>query len=241
MKEIENPLIGEPKRPLGEEEKSKIEVKNYYETMLYMYKLAKRGGALTQEDLFEEHRLLTKGLGYGGFYRNSPIYIVDATHDFPTAEEVPILMESFLKKLQQKRDLIGLDPEENAFTVAAWSHAEMVNIHPFQDGNGRASRAMMNYILMSYDYIPVDVPYDDRFNYYKILDNYYSSRDHKPLTLYIEQLEKQELTRVEKYHELAARKREKATEKDKKAIPERMARNAVKISPVVDHRNQMDF
>ena len=39
----------------------------------------------------------------------------------------------------------GMNPIE----LAARTHAEFVKIHPFVDGNGRASRMLMNYQLMA--------------------------------------------------------------------------------------------
>lgn len=43
-----------------------------------------------------------------------------------------------------------LEPVEKA----AWIHAEFVKIHPFQDGNGRTARLMMNYCYgNAYDFM----------------------------------------------------------------------------------------
>ena len=45
----------------------------------------------------------------------------------------------------------------NSIEKGAWLHAEFVAIHPFEDGNGRTSRMLMNYILMENGYLPVNI------------------------------------------------------------------------------------
>jgi Fic family protein len=39
--------------------------------------------------------------------------------------------------------------------LAATFHLRFVNIHPFDDGNGRMARLLMNLILMQAGYVPV--------------------------------------------------------------------------------------
>ena len=53
--------------------------------------------------------------------------------------------------------------------IAALFHHKFVAIHPFDDGNGRLSRILMNLILMQSGYPPVVVKTDDRKNYYSLL------------------------------------------------------------------------
>ena len=38
-------------------------------------------------------------------------------------------------------------PDLNPIELAAWTHAEFVRIHPFEDGNGRTARLMSGYYL----------------------------------------------------------------------------------------------
>jgi Fic family protein len=50
---------------------------------------------------------------------------------------------------------------ETAFTA----HHRLVDIHPFDDGNGRTTRLLMNLILMRGGYPPVAVRPADRLAY----------------------------------------------------------------------------
>mgnify|MGYP000603397565 CR=1 FL=1 len=52
-----------------------------------------------------------------------------------------VQVKNFFADLPYKTDL-------NPIELAAWTHAEFVRIHPFEDGNGRTSRMIMNYQLL---------------------------------------------------------------------------------------------
>ena len=41
---------------------------------------------------------------------------------------------------------------------AAYAHRRLVDIHPFQDGNGRTARLLMNLILINQGYCIVSIP-----------------------------------------------------------------------------------
>lgn len=61
-------------------------------------------------------------------------------------EEVAKFVNTLLKMVQEERD---------PFDIAAFVHMKMAIIHPFNDGNGRASRALMNLILIQLGFEPV--------------------------------------------------------------------------------------
>ena len=54
--------------------------------------------------------------------------------------------------------------------VAAWLHQRFVQIHPFQDGNGRATRALVTWHLVQHDHLPIVVTRDDRDDYIDALE-----------------------------------------------------------------------
>ena len=55
--------------------------------------------------------------------------------------------------------------EKHPIEVAAELHYKFVCIHPFDDGNGRISRLLMNYHLLKNDYPPVIIKSADKKNY----------------------------------------------------------------------------
>ena len=94
--------------------------------------------------------------------------------------------KNFFADLMYKKDL-------NPIELAAWTHAEFVRIHPFQDGNGRTSRLIMNYQLMSYGFLPISIAKENRLNYYNALDKYAAQGILDDFTNMIAELEEAQL------------------------------------------------
>ena len=57
------------------------------------------------------------------------------------------------------------DTPETAFTA----HRRLVDIHPFNDGNGRTARLLMNLILIRAGYPPIAIRPEDRLSYTRAL------------------------------------------------------------------------
>jgi Fic family protein len=58
----------------------------------------------------------------------------------------------------------------HAVILAALVHLKFVTIHPFVDGNGRISRLMMNFVLNRRGFPLLNIPYDVRSSYYRMLE-----------------------------------------------------------------------
>lgn len=57
------------------------------------------------------------------------------------------------------------DTPDTAFAA----HRRLVDIHPFNDGNGRTARLLMNLVLIRGGYPPVAVRPEDRLDYVRAL------------------------------------------------------------------------
>lgn len=102
-----------------------------------------------------------------GEYKSSLNHVKTATgeiHYYATPEETPAKMQELMEWHGEAVDN-GIHP----VVIAALFHHKFVEIHPFDDGNGRLSRILMNLILMQKGYPPVVVKLDDRTNYYSLL------------------------------------------------------------------------
>ena len=114
------------------------------------------------------------------------VRIPDAGHKPPAPSEMYHQVKSFFTDLAYKY-------ENNAVELAAWTHAEFVRIHPFTDGNGRTSRMIMNYQLMSHGFLPVSVAKENRLEYFDALEAYAVNGNLEPFSEMIAGLEKQRL------------------------------------------------
>lgn len=80
-------------------------------------------------------------------------------------------------------EIKGKFPEQKTYKdqleLSFFAHYELVNIHPFLDGNGRTSRLLMNYIQKKYD-LPLGIVFsEDKPQYYQALESVYEKEDYR--------------------------------------------------------------
>lgn len=121
----------------------------------YMLTVARGGELSITEDVIRRlHRLFYHGIDpdAAGQYRTGQVFITGTEYVPPAAEDVPACMVTFVAELPQKQET--MHPVE----FAAYAHRRLVDIHPFQDGNGRTARLLMNLILINQGYCIVSIP-----------------------------------------------------------------------------------
>ena len=74
-------------------------------------------------------------------------------------QEVPIKMQELMEWYRDKQTAL------HPVILAAMFHYKFVCIHPFDDGNGRVSRLLMNYVLLAHKLPPVVIKSSDKQNY----------------------------------------------------------------------------
>jgi len=80
---------------------------------------------------------------------------------FKTPDEVRIEMPELIQWYRSKEEKAEIHP----VMLAAIFHFRFVTLHPFDDGNGRMSRILMNMILMRAGYTPAIIRIDERAQY----------------------------------------------------------------------------
>lgn len=162
------------------------EVANHAKAFAYVQTKVAEGKPLDENIVKDIHALLMENIQVGGVYRNVEVRITGAGHKPPVPSEMYRQIKNFFADLPYKNDL-------NAIELAAWTHAEFVRIHPFTDGNGRTSRMIMNYQLLSNGFLPISIAKENRLEYYEALEAYAVNDDLTPFADMIAELEKQRL------------------------------------------------
>ena len=124
-------------------------------------------GELNLKLLEKINGILTKNTGvvYGGRIRFFDVQIQGSAHVPPPHTEVKKHMLSFFKWYSANKNKL------HPFELSALIHAKLTWIHPFEDGNGRTSRTIMNFILMKKGFPMFFIPFEKREEYYRSLDS----------------------------------------------------------------------
>ena len=88
---------------------------------------------------------------HAGQYKTRPNSVITRYGDrfeYATPEETPALMSDLVDWYNDAEKSGKFTPIE----LAAIFHYRYIRIHPFEDGNGRIARLMVNYILTRHDY-----------------------------------------------------------------------------------------
>lgn len=120
-------------------------------------------------------------------YRTVQVFIQGSDHIPPEPEKVPNLMMYYIYNYNHD--------DQDIFDKIARYHIEFERIHPFEDGNGRTGRLLINYELLKNNLPPVVIAKEDRIKYYEFLRN----NDSNELSKWLKKLSVQEKERMEKF------------------------------------------
>ena len=99
-----------------------------------------------------------------GVYKTRPNSVITPAgevFDYASPEETPALMAGLVSWYNDAEKKGLLSPVE----LASLFHYRYIRIHPFEDGNGRIARLLMNYILYRLSYPMVVIPSAHRRKY----------------------------------------------------------------------------
>ncbi|MDP1726824.1 MAG: Fic family protein [Bacteroidota bacterium] len=87
--------------------------------------------------------------------------------EYASVTDTPILMGELIQWYRTEEQKNEFHP----VALAAILHYKLVRIHPFDDGNGRISRLLMNYVLLKNNLPPVVIKSADKRNYLSALNS----------------------------------------------------------------------
>lgn len=120
-------------------------------------------------------------------YRTVQVFIQGSEHIPPEPEKIPNLMNYYVYNYNHD--------EQDIFNKIAKYHIEFERIHPFEDGNGRTGRLLINYELLKHNLQPVVIAKEDRIKYFEFLRN----NDSSGLSQWLQELSIKEKERMEKF------------------------------------------
>jgi Fic family protein len=168
----------------GKPLKDHLDIRGHNEAINFLLELVKDERPLSEADIRALHEMIlvepydvkaqtaegtptTKRI-IPGVYKTTANHVQTATgetHYYATPEETPAKMRELMEWYYEADSNTEIHP----VVVAALFHHKFVEIHPFDDGNGRLSRILMNLVLLKKGFPPVVVKMDDRRNYYSLL------------------------------------------------------------------------
>jgi Fic family protein len=162
--------------------KDYLDIKGHHQALDYLVEFVRQEQPLTEANIREIHKIVlvepykiraqtadglpTERTIQIGQYKSMPNHVITQTgetHYYATPEETPARMGDLMAWYRRERDTL------HPLILAATFHYEFVAIHPFDDGNGRMARLLMNLILMQAGYPPVVIRIDNRPEYYLAL------------------------------------------------------------------------
>ncbi len=127
---------------------------------------------ITEKDIIQLHTILMKDTGVPKGYKKIPNFLLGRMVETTPPEKV----ESEMKELI---DWYHHQPTIHPLERAARFHGRFEHIHPFEDGNGRVGRLLVNIILVTNGYPPLIIRKTQRIAYLHALaafDNGYVDR-----------------------------------------------------------------
>ncbi len=193
----------------GKTLKDHLDIKGHDETVKYLFDLIKsKEYEITEAEIRNLHKMLlkepyevdavtldgkpTKRNIQIGEYKSFPNHVQTSTgeiHYYATPQETPIRMGELMAWYKEAKENTAIHP----LVIATLFHHEFTNIHPFDDGNGRMGRLLLNLMVQQYGYTPIVVMQQDRMAYYQVLRQA-DAGEYLPINEYMSELMKESLS-----------------------------------------------
>lgn len=135
-------------------------------------------------DIIKVHAVLVRDTGVQVGFKKLPNYIVMRNLETVSPREVEGEVERLIDWYLSKKGKI------HPLRLATEFHAKFERIHPFEDGNGRAGRILLNAILIENNYPPLIVRKTARLAYFSALEAFDSGHKDKLERFFIKKIKK---------------------------------------------------
>lgn len=121
---------------------------------------------INHEDIIKMHKMLVRDLNIQIGYKKVPNIIIGRRMQTTSPEKVYNEMTQLIKWYNENKDKI------HPLKLITYFHGRFEQIHPFEDGNGRVGRFLINIILIKNKYPPLIIRKSQRIAYIKALENF---------------------------------------------------------------------
>jgi Fic family protein len=147
----------------GKEPSKIYEVINHKRALELVFKNLKNNEEFDERFIQALNETINRDIKDTKGYRTVQVFISGSEHIPPEPEKVPNLMMYYIYNYNHD--------EQDIFKKIARYHIEFERIHPFEDGNGRTGRLLLNYELIKNNILPVVIAKEDRVKYFEFLKN----------------------------------------------------------------------
>lgn len=171
----------------GKEPREIYEAINHKKALELIFKKLQNDEDFDERFIKKLNETINKDIKDTEGYRTIQVFIQASEHIPPEPEKVPNLMMYYIYNYNHDN--------QDIFDKIARYHIEFEKIHPFEDGNGRTGRLLLNYELLKNDLPPIVIAKEDRVKYFEFLKN----NDSKSFAKWLKELSDKEEKRIERF------------------------------------------
>ena len=171
----------------GKEPRELYEAINHKEALNLLFECIKNNHEFDERLIKNINGIINKNIKETEGYRQVQVFIRGSDYIPPEPEKIPNLMNYFIYNYNHD--------EQDIFIKIANYHIEFERIHPFEDGNGRTGRILLNYELLKNNIAPIVISKEDRIKYFEFIKN----KDRLGLSKWIKDLSFNENERMHKF------------------------------------------
>ena len=163
------------------EDRSKEDISETYGVAEAVDYIRKTSEHVSLKLIQELHRIVFKNSKhFAGKFREKGVEVVVAdaygnvVHKGAPSQQIEVLLKAMIR--WYNRSKAKCPP----LVLAAVVHNQFEIIHPFQDGNGRVGRLLLNNILLKHNLPPLNIELKNRAQYYAALQAYEKDHNIRP-------------------------------------------------------------
>ncbi len=139
---------------------------------------------ISVKDIIKVQSIIVKDTGVEVGFKKVPNYLVMRNLKTTPPEKVEAEINNLIKWYKENKDKL------HPLRLATEFHARFERIHPFEDGNGRTGRILLNAMLLEKGYPPLIIRKTARVAYFSSLESFDKSHKDKLERFLLEKIKK---------------------------------------------------